>query len=78
MVCCLSGEKYQEGVLHLRVVQICSQHGINSFFSDLYSGLESVPIKFADNANLRGVAMYLEGKISIQMILIYGRNGLKE
>lgn len=35
-------------------------------------------IKFADNANLRGVATYLEGKISIQIILINRRDGLKE
>lgn len=74
MVLCLSREK----VSRRSPAEICSQCGINSFFSDLYSGLESVSIKFADNANLRGVATYLEDKISIQIILINGTDGLKE
>lgn len=60
-----------------RPAEICSQCGIKSFFSDLYSGLESVPIKFVDNTKLKGVAMCLEDKVSIQMVLINERNGLK-
>lgn len=54
--------------------EICSQCGRNSLFSDLYSGLESVFVTFADSTNLRGAAMYLEGKMGIQVILTNGRN----